>query len=607
MADNWVETTVGDLRRWADEHGKALDEPGARILLDLAHKEMGLTGPEALTPELLRELLLNVFPESVVAGREDVPTILDVLRRIAAYLGDTKAVTADEAAALEAEIDRIGPEFEELVASVDSEERQAAAEVIGGLMQADGVSLDDQDAVEAWIRDFEALPDDERYARTEGYLRQVEELVVPPVRLAPEAELAEAVRRSRLTSFALALADWTGERDLTEHDTLTEADAEAAAAALGLETPRRHGQMEDSGELERFWWAAVEAEVITADDGRAGPGPALDGLRSADDATLLGAWLPLFDALAVPGHDYVDGLDAVELVQNEMTGVLIHLYEQEEPTEAETLLGALLDHVEEAYDLSDADGMPALVSDAFHLELATLEEWGVVQKAGDQEAGEGCELTPLGVWAVRELLVADGFTAPVVGGLADARASELIAGLTWYRPEAADEEIEGWLAGQDPKDAAADLLDVMRTGGPGARNLAAAVLHRVGPEAAAVVRAAQEHPLVSPYAVLWLNAAGDPSGRELAREEYLWVFVDTVAGMLETAEPEEAVEAALLDTPPGTEMETMVEELWRTDHPGVADVLEALGAHHPDKATAKAARTAAYKARSSAQGAGRRV
>lgn len=596
MADNWVETTVGDLRRWADERGETLDEPGARILLELAEQEMGLTGPEALTPELLRRLLLTVFPESVVAGREDVPTVLDVLRRIVAYLSDTGAVTASAAADLEAEIDRTGPEFADVVAEVDTEERQAAAEVIGALMQADGVSLDDQDAVEAWIRDFEALPEEERYARTEGYLRQVEELVVPPVRLAPEAELAEAVRGSRLTQVALALADWTGERDLTEHDALTEADAEAAGIALGLDKPRRHGQMEDTGELERLWWACVEAEVINAEGGKSAPGPAVDGLRSDDDAALLAAWLPLFDALVVPGHDYADGLDAVELVQNELTGVLIHLYEQEEPTPPETLVGALLDHVEESYDITDADAMAALVSDALFIELAALEEWGVVETSG-----KGRALTPLGVWAVRELLLADGFTAPVIGELAGSRASELIAGLTWYRPDAADEEIDGWLAGHDPKDAAADLLDVMRTGGPGARNLAAAVLHRVGPEAAAVVRAAQEHPLVSPYAVLWLNAAGDPSGRELAREEYLWVFVDTVAGMLETAEPEEAVEAALIDAPAGADMEEMVDELWRTDHPGVADVLEALGAHHPDKATAKAARTAAYKARSAQQ------
>ncbi|WP_433478368.1 hypothetical protein ACQPZP_15835 [Spirillospora sp. CA-142024] len=602
MADNWVETTAGDLRRWADERGETLDEQGVRILLDLAHEEMDLTGPEALTPQGVRELLLEVFPESVVAGRDDVPTILEAFRRIVAYVRDTGAVGEADAGALEAEIDRTAPEFAEVVAALDGEERQAAAEVIAGLMQADGVSLDDQDAVDAWVRDFEARPEEERYARTEEYLRQAAELVVPPVRLAPVPELAEAARGSRLTVAVLALAGWTGERPLAEHDTLTDDDAEAARAALGLEAPRRHGQMEDEGELERLWWAAVEANVITAEHGKASSGPALPGLKSDDDAALLAAWLPLFEAMVVPGHDYADGLDAVELVQNEMTGVLIHLYEQEDPTEPEALAEALLGHVEEAYELTDADTMSALVPDALSLELATLEGWGIVESSGTGRA-----LTPLGVWAVRELLLADGFTAPVIGELAGARASALIAGLTWYRPGAADEEIDGWLASHDPKDAAADLLDVMRTGGPGARNLSAAVLHRIGPEAAGVVRAAREHPLVSPYAAMWLNAAGDPSGRELGREEYLWVFVDTVAGMLETAEPEEAVEAALVDAPPEAEMKAMVEELWRTDHPGVADVLEALGAHHPDRATAKAARTAAYKARSAHEGAHREV
>ncbi|MEU5989435.1 hypothetical protein ABZ806_10680 [Spirillospora sp. NPDC047418] len=602
MADNWVEGTAGDLRRWADERGEALDEQGVLILLGLAREEMGLAGPEELTPDGIRGLLLEVFPETVVASGDDVPTVLDALRKIVSYLRDTAAVPAPDADALAAEIDRAAPRFAEVVSAADSEERAAAAEVIGGLLEADGVSLDDQEAVDAWVRAFESLPEAERYARTEEYLRRTGELVVPPVRPAPVADVAAAARGSRLTGTVLALADWTGERALTEHDTLTDADIEAAGAALGLDTPRRYGQLEDEGELERLWWAAVEADVITAEQGTASPGPAGAGLRSDDDEALLAAWLPLFEAVAVPGHDYADGLDALELVQNELTGVLIHLYEQEEPTEPEILAGALLGHVEEAYDLSDADAMTALVQDAFHLELATLEDWGIVERAGDGRA-----LTALGVWAVRQLLLADGFTAPLIGELAGARASELIAGLTWYRPEAADEEIDGWLAAHDPKDAAADLLDVMRTGGPGARNLAAAVLHRIGPEAAGVVRAAREHPLVSPYAALWLNGVGDPAGRELAREEYLWVFVDTVSGMLETAEPDEAVEAALIDAPPEAEMKVMVDELWRTDHPGAADVLEALGAHHPDRATAKAARTAAYKARSAHQGGPRRV
>ncbi|MFF0525961.1 hypothetical protein ACFYTC_45335 [Actinomadura nitritigenes] len=599
MADNWVETTAGDLRRWADERGEKIDGQGAQLLLDLAGREMGLEGPDALTPAALRGLLLEVFPDTVVAGADEVPSVLDTLRLIAAFLGDTGVVPGERAAELAAEIERLAPEFTEVVAATDSAERQVAAEVVAGLMDADGISLDDQPAVEEWMREFEALPDEERYARAEEYLRRTEDLVVPPVRLAPAADLADAARRSGLTAEIRALAEWTGERALTELDELTAADAEAAVAALGLATPRRLpdvevGDQTDLPELDQLWWAATEAEVIRAEAGKAAAGPALHDLDSDDDERVLRLWLRLLDSVAVPEHDPSDGLDAIELVQNELTGVLIHLYEQEEPATPDELADALLGHVAEAYEISDERSLATAVRDALVLELDDLARWGVVEPAGDG----GRALTPLGVWGVRELLLSDGFTAPVVGELAGAPAAELVAGLAWHRPETADEEIDGWLASHDVKDAAADLLDVMRGGGPGARNLAAAVLHRVGPEAAPVVRAAQEHPLVSPYAALWLNAAGDPAGRELSRAEYLWVFVDTVAGMLETAEPEEAVAAALVDAPPGAEMREMVDELWRTDHPGVADVLEALGDHHPDKATAKAARTAAYKARS---------
>lgn len=592
MADNWVESTDRDLRRWADERGEKLDEQGARILLELMRDELGLPGPGELTPERLRSLLLEVFPEAVVAAADDVPTVLAALRGVVAYLRDSGTVTAPDAAALDTEIDRVAPEFTEIVGDFDAAEQQAAAEVVAGLMRADGVAMDDREAVESWVRDFESLPEAERFARTEEYLREVEERVVPPVRIAPEAELAAAARASRLTAAVVALAEWTGERELTEHETLTDGDAAEARRVLGLKEPDGGSD----GELERLWWAAAAAEVIDVEGGRAAPGAALAGLRSADDAALLAAWLPLFDAVAVPEHDYEDGLDAGELVQNALTGVLIHLYEQEEPTPPDELVAAMIDHIGEQYVVEEEGAaMSRLLADAFRRELDVLVEWGIVEPAGD--AG-GRALTPLAVWAVRELLVADGFLAPVVGDLADATAAELVAGLVWHRPDTADEEIAGWLDGRDAAAAAAELLDVMRTGGPGARSLAASVLHRIGAEAAPVVRAAAEHPLVAPYAAMWLSAAGDPAGRELARDEYLWVFVDTVAGMMEAADPAEAVEAALADVPADADMAAMVDELWRIEHPDLVEVLEALGDHHPDRTVAKTARTAAYKARS---------
>ncbi|MGK5553691.1 hypothetical protein ACSNOI_18930 [Actinomadura kijaniata] len=595
MAEKWVETTSEDLRRWSEERGGAVDAQGARLLLELAQEQAGLTGPGGLDPATLRTLLLEVFPTVVVASAEEVPAILDTVRGLVAFLRDRDLVAADRAAALLAELDGITPAFADAVVAADSPERQAAAEMITGLMAADGVDLDDEAAVEEWLAAFEELPEEERVARTEDYLRRAGELAVPPVRLAPEPELAAAARASGLTAQVRAVARWAEGRPVDEHDEPPVADALAAVGELGLATPRRAADVTDLGdlpELERLWWAALEAEVVTASGGRAQAGPGLAALEGDDDAAVLETWLRLFDAAVVPEHEDEDGLDPTRLVQNELTGVLIRLYEQEGPSAPEELAEALAAHITDSYELAEPAAIAGTVAAELELELADLTAWGVVGAAPD-----GLALTPLGVWGVRELLRADGFHAPVVGDLADAPAADLVAGLVWHREDTADEEIERWLAARPAADAADGLLAVIAEGGPGRRNLAAAVLGRLGPEAEPRVRAAAGGQPARPYALLWLAERG-LAADEPSRDDYLWMFVDTVAGMLETAEPREAVAAALLRAPAEADMVAFVEELWRSEHPDTARVLEALGAHHPDRTVAKAARTAAHKARS---------
>ncbi|MFB4315730.1 hypothetical protein [Actinomadura sp. 21ATH] len=619
MADNWVDTIAGELESWAGKQdGDRVDAGGVRLLLDLAREDLRLPGPDALTPGALRELMLDAVPESVVAGPGEVPAMVAAARHLIAFLRDTGAAGAPAAAELEAELDLIVPEFTEVIAAVDEEDRQAAAELLTGMMRAEGVPLGDEDAVGRWISDFEALPDEERFARTDEYLRESGDRAVPPVRLAPRAELAAAARASGLAAQARALVSWLGGgRAVDEYDEPPAADALAAVAAMELPSPRRTPDGEDGGvesladlpELDRLWWAAVDAEVITVADGAAAPGPAAarldgagddaEGADGADDGAALDAWLRLFDGVAVPEHDPSDGLDPIRLVQNELTGVLIHLYEQDAPARPAELAAALTGHVTEAYEVTDPRGLAAAIGEAVALEVEDLARWGVLAPAG----GDGIALTPLGVWGVRELLLADGFTAPVVGDLADAPAADLVAGLTWHRQDTADEEIDGWLEGRDAPAAARDLLAVMRDGGPGARNLAAAVLQRVGPAAEDAVREAAADRPVRPYALLWLHRLQGLDGTpDLERDDFLWLFVDTVAGMLETAEPRDAVAAAVADAPAGSDLAGMVDEMWRTGHPGAGAVLEALGDHHPEKAIAKAARTAAYKARSARSG-----
>jgi hypothetical protein len=115
VADNWVDTVAGEFRRWTDRRAgddaahAPVDVEGTRLLLDLAHEELDLPGPEALTPALLRELLLEVFPESVVAAADEAPAVVDAVRLLLAFLRETGAVGDGPAAALEAELDRLVP------------------------------------------------------------------------------------------------------------------------------------------------------------------------------------------------------------------------------------------------------------------------------------------------------------------------------------------------------------------------------------------------------------------------------------------------------------------------------------------------------------------
>ncbi|MEV4258029.1 hypothetical protein AB0J52_33120, partial [Spirillospora sp. NPDC049652] len=319
----------------------------------------------------------------------------------------------------------------------------------------------------------------------------------------------------------------------------------------------------------------------------------LDGF-DGDDEAVLRVWLARFDEAAVPAdrdRPSRDGrVEAADLVRAELTGVLLQLYEQREPSAPDELAGILLDHVEAAYEVHDRRLVASAVDGALRRHLDELSGWGVVA-----ERGGGLELTPLGVWGVRELLLADGYRAPVVGALSEAPADELVAGLALHRPDTLDDEVTAWLDGRDQRQAGRELVAVMRGGGAGERVIAAAVLDRLGVAAEPPVRDAVEDPDVRPYAARWLTGHGLPA----PEPDPDWLFVDGLAGRLETADPAEAVTAVPVPRD--------VAALWRCHHPATAAVLTALGDHHPDRGTAEsaraaAARAAAVRARSAAGG-----
>ncbi len=418
---------------------------------------------------------------------------------------------------------------------------------------------------------------------------------LPTVRLAPREELAAAARVAPLLRAARDVARWVGPgRAVTKAGRLRQPDAIAAATHLEL----------IPAEFAAAWRVAVAARMLVLADGRAEAGQRLEVLSSPRADDVLGAW---------------DAALTVMLAAEDLDGMATALYTVGGPVRMDALFDAYVaaagtrrDGASPARDTKPGPESHATQAArdaraaqdegaALSVALEALADLGVVELGADEtgadEAGGGLTVTlsPLGVWGVHRRLRAQGWLVPVVGGGARGDAAALLATLANCDVEDGEAEIASWLGGRTPAQAAAELIAAASHGSPGLRGAGFAVLDRIGKDAVPAVRAALADPVLRAHAAVWLHEHGEDA--ELDREDRAWLLVDLGAGLLEEADPQDVVAELLPDVPPDAQAE-LVAGLWRVQHPGVTDLLTALSDHHPDPSVARAARKAAFKARS---------
>jgi len=416
---------------------------------------------------------------------------------------------------------------------------------------------------------------------------------LPPVRLAPREELAHAARVAPLLRAARDLARWaeTG-RGLAAGSVLLP-DAAAAASDLEL-TP---------GEVDAAWRVAVATGMVPQQGRPQPPGPGI--LESGDAEEVLAAWYGALEVML--GADDLDGLATA-------------LYTVGGPVRMESLFDA---HAAAAgtwraagltgaatpppdAPSTDAPGTDALTTGAVGPDQAAVLSWalealadlGVVELGTDEDEQAGgltVALSPLGVWGVHRRLRAQGWHVPVLGNRGRDGAPGLLAALASCDAEDGESEIAAWLGARAPAQAAAELIAAARGGTPGLRGAAFAVLDRIGAGAVPAIRAALAEPVLRAHAAVWLHEHGEAA--ELGPEDRTWLLVDLGAGLLEEADPRDVVAELLPELPPETQAE-IVAGLWEVSHPAVTDLLTALSNHHPEPSVARAARKAAFKARS---------
>jgi len=414
---------------------------------------------------------------------------------------------------------------------------------------------------------------------------------MPPVRLAPRDELAAAARVAPLLRAARELSAWAAEHlDVAASQVLDGSDAHAAAEALELTLD----------ELDAAWQVVAAASERAA--GLDEPAPGLVPLAAASGEDVLREW---------------DAALAALLAAEELDGLATALYTVGAPVRIDALFDAYSaaagtrrpaagqggaaagpdDKGQNGVRVPDADEAAEL-SHA----LETLADLGVVELGTEENAGGlTVVLSPLGVWGVHRRLLAQGWHVPVLGPAEAGGAVGLLKTLASCDAEDGESKISEWLVDRSEEQAAAELIVAAAAGTPGLRGAAFAVLDRIGKAATGEVRAALAEPLLRAHAAVWLHEHGEDA--ELGPADRTWLLVDLGAGLLEEADPRDVVAELLPEVAPDAQAE-IVAGLWQVRHPGVIDLLTTLSEHHPDPGVARAARKAAFKARSPSAGNG---
>lgn len=386
---------------------------------------------------------------------------------------------------------------------------------------------------------------------------------MPPVRLAPRDELAGAARVAPLLRAARELRKWVAGRPTAAAMEVLEGD-QAVAAGEELElTP---------DELDAAWQIVAAARQHDASTARRRPGKPLSGCGTDE---VLAEWEAALGAV---------------LTSEELDGLATALYTVGGPVRIDALF--------DAYSAAAGPGRSGREPgrEALSRALETLADLGVVELGTDETAGGlTVALSPLGIWGVHRRLLEQGWHVPVLGGSEPDGAVGLLATLASCDAEDGESKISAWLVGRTEPQAAAELIAAAAAGSPGLRGAAFAVLDRIGEAATDEVRAALGEPLLRAHAAVWLHEHGEEA--ELGPADRAWLLVDLGAGLLEEADPRDVVAELLPEVLPTAQAE-IVAGLWRVSHPGVIDLLTTLSDHHPDPTVARAARKAAFKARS---------
>ncbi|GIH23128.1 hypothetical protein Aph01nite_14380 [Acrocarpospora phusangensis] len=558
MSIEWVNRAIDGLRAWGSANSVDVDVDEVRLLCDYASDYLEVNELGDFRPGTFEELLLEIYPRKVIAPPETAPETVAAARTLVEFLVGTGEIATKVAARMRATIDRIGPEMPAALADTS---KYGMAKSIFSAIGADSLELGHplpvQGATAETVRDTATLDEE---CDCPGCAP------LPAVRLAPVAEVVAAAREVPLLRDAHTVTAWLADHGgtTTVRKALRVKDARRITQELGVARPALAWRLAlELGLADLAGTAVVKEEAFRV-------------LADRAPEEVLDLWIGTVEFLGEEARE-VTGEAAVD---NSIYSIHDLLYRVREPVP----LDQVADYLREVADGGLVEDLPAA--------LAALSYAGTVRLTPG-----GLALTEHGQWGLREMYDELGLDAPVAADLAAGDAGALIAGLLQegLADEAAERDVDRWLDARSPADAAGELLSAVAGAPAQVRGVAVTIVDRLGRDAESSVRGRLGDPELRPHAIHWLSSRG-LEAPPLTEAEMLWVTVDMLALAIPAAEadPERFAENMGASGP----APEVIEDLWRVEHPDLVEVLELLGQTLPDETAAKAARKAAFKARS---------
>lgn len=641
----------------------AQDVAEMRVVLDLMRDYLEIDHPAELTVASLNELLLQVYPRKITVLDESqtvdtIPAMSDFL----AFLAESGELTEARARELDRELGAIAPRFG---AAVMDPANWGMARSFLTAMAADGIDLEDKDDIQRWIAGYNAriaagspYDDEDEDDEDDGPELDLKEAFglpdeLPPVRLPPAAELAAMARQVPVIAQLRTLTAWLGEqgREVDQDGDLLPGDVPAAAAAVGI----------DPGELPYLWDLALESDFAALDENElefldddeldfgadedlpedaedaAGPGGEFsdegDGEDDLDDEDfddkvravvgdtaleweeyeddrVLASWQIALGATLLRTLDVAAELDTDRSRSLDLTGHGIALMTMLFLTSGR---GIPVAEASEVMRETATDELPPAQAeqawqewtgahgDPLRLLLRQLAGLGAIGLTEDPGEGELIVLTPLGRFAVRNLLIDSGVDVPLLPDVEEMTAADLLAMAAGASEEEFDATRAEWMGYRTPENAACELLAAAVGADPAQRILAVGVITELGAPAEPAWRECLGEVALRGYAKTALaRLAGQEIADDLGAEELAWMTADTLAlaGLVDVGDEHDPAALARLlgEVVPRGQEQNAFEMMARLPHRQVTGVLTVIGRHHPDKRTAKLARRAAYKA-----------